>query len=102
MPALHALLVFELDGQAKEYRKDLKSSLGFQLWDRYIAAGALFGGSLLPPLLVNGAPKAYLVNFLPNGKFVYSLRNMGICECSRSARIHESLIICVQWAPVAL
>ncbi|KAL1694244.1 hypothetical protein GGG16DRAFT_47439 [Schizophyllum commune] len=78
LPALHALLVFELDGRAKEYRKDLKSSLGFQLWDRYIATGALFGGSLLPPLLVNGAPKAYLVNCLPNGKFVYSLRNMGI------------------------
>ncbi|KAI5825240.1 hypothetical protein K523DRAFT_313780 [Schizophyllum commune Tattone D] len=78
LPAIHSLLVLDIDGRAKQYRKELKSAFSFDRLDRYIATGAALGGSLLPLLTVKGAPKAYLVDFVSNGKFVYSFRNMGI------------------------
>ncbi|KAL1733809.1 hypothetical protein EV714DRAFT_203735 [Schizophyllum commune] len=78
LPAIHSLLVLDIDGRAEQYRKELKSAFAVRYWDRYIATGAALGGSLLPLLTVKGAPKAYLVDFVSNGKFVYSFRNMRI------------------------
>ncbi|KAL1682891.1 hypothetical protein EV122DRAFT_258794 [Schizophyllum commune] len=88
LPAIHSLLVLGVDGRAKQYRKELKSAFSFDRFDRYITTGAALGGSLLPLLTVKGAPEEYLVDFVSNGKFVFSFRNMGI----------PMLITRAQWA----
>ena len=93
MPAIHSLLVLDIDGRTKQYRKELKSAFSFDRLDRYIATGAALGGSLLPLLTVKGAPKAYLVDFVSNGKFVYSFRNMGIRESSCSTVRVQAMLI---------
>ncbi|KAL1752493.1 hypothetical protein FB107DRAFT_293103 [Schizophyllum commune] len=77
-PAIHSLLVLDIDCRTKQYRKELKSAFSFDRLDQYIATGAALGVFLLPFLTVKGAPKDYLVDFMSNGKFVFSFRNMGI------------------------
>ncbi|KAL1694344.1 hypothetical protein GGG16DRAFT_110391 [Schizophyllum commune] len=78
LPPTHSLMLDERkDTSTRKSLRNWRDHPGLRIWDRYIVGGAVLGGTILPPLIIRRAPRSFLEDFTRNGKFVYSLRNVG-------------------------
>ncbi|TRM65015.1 hypothetical protein BD626DRAFT_629079 [Schizophyllum amplum] len=71
-PAVHSALVAQHAPKATRFRSDP----AYSLWSQYIGYGAVAGGSLIPPLVIKCTPASFKRDFMREGRFLYSTRNL--------------------------